>query len=90
MFKKRKIHVKIPLIEIQENINYSSSLKMDLVNKFRRIIPLLIPKKNGFYEIGLMFFVTFLHTLLLSNLKIRKKYRKSVWLDFHTFGRFVS
>ena len=38
MFKKRKVGAKIPFIESQQNVNYSSYRKMDLVNKFIIII----------------------------------------------------
>ena len=60
MFKKREVGVKISLIENKQNINYSSNLKMDLVNKFRRIIPLLIPKKRDFTKSDFSFLL-FIH-----------------------------
>ena len=62
VFKKRKFGVKIPLIENKQNMNYSSNLKMDLVNKFRRIIPLLISKKRDFTKSDLCFLLL-LHSL---------------------------
>ena len=48
MIKKRKFGDKVPLFENKQSKNYSSNLKMDLINKFRQIVPLLIPKKRDF------------------------------------------
>ena len=55
MIKKRKVGDKVPLIENKQSKNYSSNLKMDLINKFRQIVPLLIPKKRDFTKSDLCF-----------------------------------
>ena len=46
---------------------------MDLINKFRQIIAVFIPKKRCFNEIGHVFFC----------------YLQTIWLDFDILGWFL-
>ena len=64
-FKKRKVGVKIPLIEGSPNMDYNCNLKMNLINKIRRINPVSIPK-NGILRNRTYIYVRNAQTLLLS------------------------
>ena len=69
--------VKIPLFENKQNINYSSNQKMNLVNKFRRIISFLLPKngilRNWAYVFCYLFFNKNVPYSQLELSKIKKK-----------------